>query len=340
MVSRLQKFIKSVVDFVKKAKIALTWKVFGSYLLVALPLVFVFAILVDIGLYVVDPMRLPLPIIRLGTIAWAILAGLVSAVVVLLASKRFLSWLGQLWGFVKGSLPTRQLKLAVSIACVITALIYPCYQVIASYSGSPRTAIPNTPYTGTVVVNDPLTSNRLRWDAPPSQKGSCTFTDAGYEVRAGDVNNPQACFAAKTNFGDFALQAEMTLEKGAVGGILFRNSYLLILIGNPYTTGFFDLYVYMQNRDRANLTPSCDPLQVQTGCPIGESFAPQQTVTITIVARGTSIDLYVDTHKVQTLTNGVSSTGQVGVFAEIANGQPDTQTDVLFANMRIWTDIA
>lgn len=339
MVSRLRKRLQSAVDFVKRAKAALTWKVFGSYLLLALPLVFVFAVLADIGLYVVDPTRLPLPIIRLGTIAWAILAGLVSAVLVLLASKRFLGWLGQLWGFVKASLPTRRLQLSVSIACIITALIYPCCQVVAAYSGPPRTAIPNTSYTGTVAVNDPLTSNRLGWQTRPTPKSSCTFTNAGYEVLAGEANNPQACLADKTNFGDFALQVEMTLEKGAVGGVLFRDRYLLILIGNPYTTGFFNLYAYMQNGSRASLTPSCDPLQLQTGCPIEESVAPQQTVTVTIVAIGTSIELYVDTHKIQTLTNGVSSTGRIGVFAEIASGQPDTQTDVLFANMRVWTNI-
>ncbi len=338
MVSQLQKFIRSVVGFAKKAKTVLTWRIFGSYVLIALPLAFLFAVLFDISLYAADPTRLPLPIIRLGSISWAILAGLVSGVVVLVASKRFLSWLERLRSFVQDSLPNRRLKLAVGIASIITALLYPCYQVVASYSGPPRTAIPNTPYSGMVVINDPLTSNRLGWEAVPSQKNSCAFTDAGYEVRADNINKAQTCLADKTNFGDFAFQIEMTLKTGDVGGIWFRDNYLLILLGNSFTYGYFDLYAFQQNGYRTELLPECDP--IQTGCPIGESFRPQQTVTVTIIAIGTSIELYVDTFKVKTLTNGVSSSGKIGVFAEIANGQQDAQTDILFANMRIWTNIA
>ncbi len=335
---RLQKFIQSVVAFVIKAKTVLTWRIFCSYLLIALPLAFLVAILFDIFLYALDPMRLPIPIIRLGSISWAILIGLAGFVGGLLATKRLLSYIKRLGGFIQSSLPTRHLKFAVIIASTITALIYPCYQAIASYSSPPRTAIPNTPYTGTVVINDPLTSNRLGWEALPSQKNSCAFTGAGYEVRADNINKAQTCLADKTNFGDFALQIEMTLKTGVVGGIWFRDDYLLILLGNSFTDGNFDLYAVAQNGYRTNLIPECNP--IQTGCSIGESFAPQQTVTVTVIARDTTIDLYVDTFRVKTLTNGVSPTGRIGVFAQIANGQQDAQTDVLFANMRIWTNVA
>ncbi len=337
MVSRLQKCIRPVMDFIKKAKTALTWRVFGSYLLIALPLVFLFAILFDIGLYIADPMRLPLPIIRLGTIAWAILAGLVSGVLVLVASKRFLGWLKQSHSFVQASLPTRRLKLAVGIASLITALIYPCYQAIASYSGLPRTAIPNTPYTGTVVVNDPLTSNRLGWEAIPSQQNACIFTTSGYEVRADNKSKLQMCLADKTNFSDFALQVEMTLMMGDISGILFRDRYLLTLMGGPIE-GYLDLTVMTQNGYITDLLPKCYPLS--PGCLIGESLVPQQTVTITIVARGTSIELYVDAYRERMLTNEVSSTGSIGVLAAVTDGQQDAQTEALFANMRIWTNIA
>jgi len=292
-----------------------------------------------LGLYVVDPGRLPLPIIRLGAVAWAILIGLAGFIGGLLITKRFLGYLKQSGGFIQSSLPTRQLKLVVGTASLVTALIYPCCQTVASYAGPPRTAIPNTPsYSGTVVVDDPLTSNRLGWEAIPPQKNYCVFTAAGYEVRADHINKLQTCLAGKTNFSSFALQIEMTLKSGNVGGIWFRGSYLLILLGNSFTEGYFDLYAFERDGYRTDLLPECNP--IQTGCRIGESFAPQQTVTVTIVARGTSIEVYVDTFRVRTLTNGVSSTGWIGVFAELANGQHDKQTDVMFANMRIWTHVA
>jgi len=338
MVLRLQNFIQSVIKLINKAKTARTRRIFYSYLLIALPLAFLFAILFDIVLYVIDPMRLPLPIIRLGTISWAILAGLVSGVVVLVASKRFLNWLGQLCSFIRASLPTRQLQFAVGIASFITALLYPCYQTTASYAGLPHSAIPNTPYTGTVVISDPLTSNRLGWQAIPSQKNSCIFTAAGYEVHADNINKPQTCLAEKTNFSDFALQIEVTLKAGDVGGIWFRDRYELALLSNISPYGFADLYAFTQDGYQTELFPKCTPLQ--TGCYIGESFAPQQTITVTIVAIGPSIEIYVDTFIVRKLTNEISLTGQIGVFAAVADGQTDAQTDALFANMTIWTNIA
>lgn len=61
MMLRSQQLIRTVIDFIKKAKATLTWRVVGSYFLIALPLVFVFAILADIGLYIIDPMRKSIP---------------------------------------------------------------------------------------------------------------------------------------------------------------------------------------------------------------------------------------------------------------------------------------
>ena len=338
MLSRMQKFIQSLIDFTKKAKAVVTWPVFGSFLLMALPLALLFAILFDIFLYALDPMRLPLFIVRLGGITVLLLGLLVTLIVVLVASQPFRRFIKELNSFVQNSLQTPRLKKTIYIASILASLLYPCVQATTAYSSPPRTTIPNTPYSGTVVVSDPLIANRLGWVAIPPQKNSCAFTDSGYEVRAGNVNKNQTCLADKTNFSDFALQIEMTLKTGIVGGIWFRNQYLLELAGNPYSYGYFNLYAFTQNIYLTSLLPRCDP--TQTGCPIGENFAPQQTITITVVARGNSIELYFDTYRMRTITNGVSSTGSIGVFAQKENGQQDAQTDVLFANMRIWTDIA
>ncbi len=331
---RLKNFMQSVVDSVKKVKTFLTSKIFYSYILISIPLVVLIAILFDIFLYVFDPAHLPEPIVKLGTLAWTVILGSVG-LVGLLARKQLPHYFKLYYTYIQNSLPTRHLLFAVLIASLITASLVPYIQ----YSAPPRTAIPYTAYSGTVFINDPLTSNRLGWVTDQAEQKSCKFTNSGYEVYADNINKPQACFANKTqHLTDFALQIEMTLEKGIVGGILFRDSYLLILIGNSFTTGSFNLYAYIRNGNRMTLTPECDP--IATGCPIGESFASQQTVTVTIIARGASLELYVDSHKLQVLTSEVSSTGRIGVFAETAQGQQDAQTKVLFANMRIWTNIA
>lgn len=119
---------------------------------------FLFAVIFETLLYLFVPADLPSLIIRLGSIGWGILAVvLAGGVLALLANKEVLAWLGQLPKFVEASFVTRTVKRVVIIASIVTALLYPLYQVVAPS----RTAIPNTSYSGTMVVNDPLTSNNL-----------------------------------------------------------------------------------------------------------------------------------------------------------------------------------
>ena len=331
MVPRLRKLIQSLVDLAKKAKAALTRRVVGVYLLFT----FLFAVIFETLLYLFVPADLPPLVIRLGSIIWSIIAVVFAGgLLALLANKEVLAWLGKLPKFVEASFVTRKAKRVVIIASIVTALLYPLYQVIAAPS---RTAISDTPYSGTVVVDDPLTSNRLGWDAVPSLQNGCVFTASGYEVRADSKSKLQACFANKTNFSDFALQMEMTLIAGEVGGVVFRGHYFLYLTAGP-VVGYLDLSASTQNGYPTDLLPNCEPFQ--PGCSIGESLVQGQTVTITIIARGTSLELYVDTIRVRTLTNGVSLAGNIGVFAAVESGQQDAQTEALFASMRIWTDIA
>lgn len=322
-----------------RVKLTVTKRLLFAYLLIALPLVLLLAILVDTVLYAINPLLLPPPIIRFASLYWTILVGLIGGMVVLLASKRFLDSARRVYHFLQDSLPTRRLKFIIGVASLITALLYPCSQVVASYYGPQRTAIPNTPYSGSVLLKDPLTTNSLGWKALPSPKSSCTFTNAGYEVLAKDKKTRQLCLAhaASTYLHDFALQVEMTMKVGAVGGILFRDRYLLTLIGNSYAQGSFDLEAMIRDGNVTELLPSCYPFD--GGCFIGESVAPEQTVTITVIARGTTLEVYIDMLRVKTLTNGVSAVGGIGLFAEIANGQPDAYTDVLFSNLSIWTDV-
>ena len=339
MVPRLQKLIQPVGNFIKMIKAALTWRVFLVYVVITCVASFLFVVFLYTYLYIFDPTRLPSSALRPVVIFWSIIGALLIGgfAVVIFANKNFLSLLGKTRDFVQNSLPSGRIKLVVITASLITALIYPCWQAIAYYSVPPITAIPNTPYSGMIAIDDSLSSNHLGWVATPSHQSACTFTLAGYEVRANNGNSLQFCIANKTNFSDFALQVEMTLMSGEIGGVLFRDRYLLALIGSPYN-GFYDISAITKNKYETNLLPSCDP--IQQGCPIGESIAQQQTVTITLIARGTSIEIYFDGYRMRTVNNGVSSSGGVGFFTGVAKGQEDAQSDVLFANLRIWTDVS
>ena len=74
MVPRLHKFIQSAVDFAKKVKAALTWRLFGVYILFTLLL----TVLIETLLYIFNPTDLPPFIIRLGSILGGILVAVLA----------------------------------------------------------------------------------------------------------------------------------------------------------------------------------------------------------------------------------------------------------------------
>jgi len=294
------------------------------------PLAFLLGLILDIVLYSINPALLPVPIVRLANISWTLLVGLAGLLAGLsLASKRALKYLGQ-------SLPTRRLKITVGTLALLTALLYPGWQLGMSLFGPHRVAIVNTPYSGVEVTDNLLTTNRVRWEASPSRRDACTLTGAGYEVRATQPDIIQGCTATATNFSDFAFQIEMTLIQGEGGGIFFRDSQsgtyeLQVLHG-----GYFKLYASDSNGYQS-LTPDCEI--GPTGCYVGEYLDTGLTITITVVARDASIEIYFNNLKMPSVTSRVSLHGSIGVFALTAKGQPVAQTVVDFANAVIWTDL-
>ncbi len=142
IVSRLRKRLQSLIDLARKAKAALTRRVVGIYLLFTL----LAAVIFESLLYLFAPADLPPLIIRLGSIVWGVIVVvLAGGVLALLANKEVRDWLGGLPKFVEASFVTRKVRRVVIISSIVTALLYPLYQVIASPS---RTAIPNTSYRG------------------------------------------------------------------------------------------------------------------------------------------------------------------------------------------------
>jgi eukaryotic-like serine/threonine-protein kinase len=195
---------------------------------------------------------------------------------------------------------------------------------------------PYPPYTGSLVLHDPLTDNShgRQWQlfSDSATGNSCHFGGGAYHV----IDTPHfqgACFATATDYSNFTYQVEMTFVRAGqsfdAGGIAIRGS------GNNYY--FFEIFESGRYAFNACIGNDCNHTLAEgltQGIP---SFRTglNQSNTIAIVANGNSFDLYVNGQHVAgpvSDPNSISSHGMIGVYG-VAN---DATTEVVYRNVKVW----
>ncbi len=160
----------------------------------------------------------------------------------------------------------------------------------------------------TPVIDDPLQSqDSNNWDIVHWQGGSCAFVGGAYHVSA-SPSKRQACLAENTpKFGDLALQVDMKLIQGDVGGILFRasgqNAYYWFSLDS---SGCYRLVLLLSNsfdhpQILSNDKESCLQLNMH------------DTKQLTVIAEGSQIYLYIDGQFTNQFRDTTLSAGQIGV---------------------------
>lgn len=190
----------------------------------------------------------------------------------------------------------------------------------ATYLASLRNPYP--PYGGTLVLNDPLVnaSRGYHWEVGSDGVGDCEFKGGAFHVSIVKQNYIEYCVANSINVSDFAYQVQMTMLKGDRGGIVFRSSdtsgyYFSTGIDGSYALAAFGNGFY-------------NVLQKGTISPV----KLKQPVVMAVVARGTDIELYVNYHKIGSVSDSTLSSGEVSVAAEDVN----TTTEIAFNNAKVW----
>src|SRR6266849_6436698 len=114
---------------------------------------------------------------------------------------------------------------------------------------TPALQNPYPPFSGTLVLNDPLNNNSqgYNWD---EGTGTCQFLARGYLITETQQKRFQYCIARTTNFSNFAYQVQMVITKGDYGGIIFRanattGQYYYLRIGQD---GSYILLLYVDNQ--------------------------------------------------------------------------------------------
>jgi hypothetical protein len=178
------------------------------------------------------------------------------------------------------------------------------------------------PFSNNLKLDDPLTDNSkgFQWQ----ENSYCKFSGSAYHVLDPETNTYNPCAAINTNFSDFTFEVEMSISKGDGGGLIFRGNsaksqYYRIAI---YTDGSYAIYVYVD-------TTGTNARTLKSGS-IGQTL--NATNTISVVARGQTITIYVNQTEITSVTDSTYTHGQIGFAAvDLTNS-----ADAVFTNAKVW----
>lgn len=185
----------------------------------------------------------------------------------------------------------------------------------------------NQATSGNPIVNDSLRGqDGLNWDQYRAVGGGgCGFSGGAFHANMPQKGYYIPCFAQASNFSNFALQVQMNIVNGDIGGLVFRansssSKYYIFSISRD---GTYSLLLSLDDKQNNQLT-------------YGHSQAintnQNQTNLLTIVARGSNMYLYVNKHYVVSVSDNTYSYGQIGVFG----ADHTNPTDVAFSDLQIW----
>jgi hypothetical protein len=194
------------------------------------------------------------------------------------------------------------------------------------------TMTPGTLYTQvtsrTPTINDSLQSQSTsQWDSLQQQGVSCLFTNGTYHdsiLPPAKAPKRQACLAEEPVFANLALQVDMQILQGDVGGIIFRangrSSYYWFSLDSHGCYRLVLLTAAGQAQILSNDQFSC------------LSITMQNTNQLTVIAQNSNIYLYIDGNFIHQFSNSFLTKGQIGLMA-IERTQPTT---IAFSNLKVW----
>ena len=180
---------------------------------------------------------------------------------------------------------------------------------------------------GTPALSESLAFNTSsNWDVGTAQGGGgCAFSGGAYHASLDTKGFFLPCIANNTNFSNFALQVQMTIDSGDGGGVVFRanSGAFKVYALTVDSGGNYTLFVSRSSTQNSDLLSGIAPsFKQHTG----------QTNLLTVIARGSSIYLYINKQYVGSVTDSTYSSGQIGVLVNDHNNS----TDVAFSNLQVW----
>ncbi len=180
--------------------------------------------------------------------------------------------------------------------------------------------------SGRAVIDDPLQDDSGNvW---LNYASYCGFSGDAYHVSLpGKGGN--FCIGAGTKFANLVFQAQLMIIKGGAGGLIFRfapdaDGNLTGYVFGIDTQGqyFFTNYAPMTQSSKI-LKQGISPL-LATGV--------NQTNTLTVIARGSTMYLYINGENVGIVNDTAHTIGQIAFLGESDAGA----SDIAFSNVKVW----
>ncbi len=199
-------------------------------------------------------------------------------------------------------------------------------QAYATATASVIAANPNPYDGGTLALYDSL-SQPLNWynDTNTSFGGACQFTNGAYHISLSKPERNYPCTEG-SDFSNFTFEVQMTISKGDCGGVVFREGpggkhYYFSVCQD----GYYSLILYVDyTGTNAKYLTSNSSLAIHTGLNASNLIA--------VVANGSTLGLYVNRQKIDSVTDSTYSHGTIGLTAEAFNNP----TEVIFQNAKVW----
>jgi hypothetical protein len=184
---------------------------------------------------------------------------------------------------------------------------------------------PYPPGGGRLMLYAPLKSNiNGTWE----ENSNCTFKNDGYHVNQRPVGWFTYCATRFSNFSNFAFEAQMKIITGNGGGIILHadttfskySAYTLFIL----LDGRYYLNLYVNGRYTKTLVSSFSSAISQ---------GLNQMNLIAVVAKGSTISVYVNHQQIASVNDSTYSQGQIGFIADAIT----TPADAVYTNARVWT---
>lgn len=162
-----------------------------------------------------------------------------------------------------------------------------------------------------------------RWAVFEKPTYGCEIKSDGLHLHIQDSGKYMDCTSDRGRFANFAFQVDMKILSGAGGGIVFREDSTAanLYYFHVYPDGGFHFYLSTNHQ----LTTELDSGNI-------DKFNSSQTNTLTVIAQGSRIYLYVNQKILSQVHDATYVSGFLGVLASDNNAP----AEVVYTNMKIW----
>jgi len=202
-------------------------------------------------------------------------------------------------------------------------------QTATAIAASTLTAQKDAEATATAItaspplVSDPL--NNPATNSWPNDGTNCSFTATGYFITASSPNTLQPCLSGNLQYGDAAIEVDVTLLSSADAGLLLRAS--------ADSNQFYDFEITSQNRFflRYRNNNRYTFLIQNTASSVIQGVGGKNTLLV--IASGSHFQLFINGTFVGAADNSTFASGQLGLAAGTLSA---SNGDASFTNLRVY----